>query len=89
MWTQTGSSQTLMWCKYSEPELYPGGHEQQLGLHVWSESASQKLPGGPSCQQLEDTCNTHFPFQVGWSADTSTGEVYTAVLRTVGGVVYQ
>lgn len=33
---------------------YPGGHEQQLCLHVGRETAGQKLPGGPSCQQLKN-----------------------------------
>lgn len=37
---------------------HPGGHEQQLGLHVRCETTGQKLPGGPGCQELENTWNT-------------------------------
>lgn len=42
----------------SEHRYYPGGHKQQLGLHVRSQAAGQELSGSPSGQQLENPWHT-------------------------------
>lgn len=45
---------------------YPGGHEEQLGLHVGGEAARQEFAGGPGLEELQDTWGRDRERDRGW-----------------------